>query len=58
MPANLAQNLPTLSADELATLYGDLTSVVAYPRGNPIREGVINGMCLFYYIYHVLLFLI
>lgn len=43
MPTNLAKSLPTLSADELATLFGNLSSVLAYPRGNPIREGVIDG---------------
>lgn len=43
MPERLAVHLPFVSADERATLFGSITSVTAYPRGDPIREGVIMG---------------
>ncbi|KAI5118116.1 hypothetical protein M0805_003470 [Coniferiporia weirii] len=41
MPGNLAKNLPQLSADERTALFGSITDVLKYPRGNAIREGVI-----------------
>lgn len=44
MPEKLAKHLPQLSASERATLFGSITSVTQYPRGNPIREGVISGL--------------
>ncbi len=43
MPIKLAFYLPSLSAEDRATLFGSLVAVTAYPRGNPIREGVISG---------------
>lgn len=43
MPDKLAQHLPFMSDEERAKIYGSITAVVAYPRGHPIREGVING---------------
>ncbi|KAI0755989.1 drug:h+ antiporter [Irpex lacteus] len=43
MPKNLAKYLPQLSAEERAKLYGSLTTVTTYPRGDPIREGVITA---------------
>lgn len=43
MPKNLAKYLPQLSAEERAKLYGSLTTVTQYPRGDPIREGVITA---------------
>ena len=41
MPEKLAAHLPQLNATARATLFGSITSVTAYPRGDPIREGVI-----------------
>ncbi|KAH8118651.1 drug:h+ antiporter [Phellopilus nigrolimitatus] len=43
MPGRLAAALPGLSADERAALFGSITDVLAYPRGDPIREGVISA---------------
>ena len=43
MPDNLAKNLPQLSAEQRAELFGSITDVLTYPRGDPIREGVITG---------------
>ncbi|KJA24470.1 hypothetical protein HYPSUDRAFT_200666 [Hypholoma sublateritium FD-334 SS-4] len=44
MPIKLVFYLPSLSAEDRATLFGSLVAVTAYPRGNPIREGVISGV--------------
>ncbi|EIW85960.1 MFS general substrate transporter [Coniophora puteana RWD-64-598 SS2] len=41
MPENLAKYLPELSDEQRKALYGSITDVVKYPRGDPIREGVI-----------------
>ncbi|EIW80434.1 drug:h+ antiporter [Coniophora puteana RWD-64-598 SS2] len=41
IPANLEKYLPNLSDAERERLYASITSVMKYPRGNPIREGVI-----------------
>lgn len=43
MPDNLAKYLPWLTDAERAELYGSITSVTAFPRGDPVREGVIQG---------------
>ena len=43
MPSNLEKYLPQLTDAERAELYGSITSVTAYPRGDPVREGVILG---------------
>ncbi|KAI0337328.1 drug:h+ antiporter [Trametopsis cervina] len=43
MPKNLAKFLPQLTAEQRATLFGSLTDVTTYPRGDPIREGVIDA---------------
>jgi len=43
MPDNLAKYLPWLTDAERAELYGSITSVTASPRGDPVREGVIQG---------------
>lgn len=43
MPDNLAKNLPQLSAEQRAQLFGSITDVLEYPRGDPVREGVIEG---------------
>ncbi|KAH8109673.1 drug:h+ antiporter [Phellopilus nigrolimitatus] len=43
MPEKLAAALPQLSADERAALFGSITDVLQYPRGSPIREGVISA---------------
>ncbi|OAX34932.1 MFS general substrate transporter [Rhizopogon vinicolor AM-OR11-026] len=43
MPANLEKYLSWLSDEQRAELYGSITSARAYPRGDPIREGVINA---------------
>ncbi len=34
---------PQLTDEERTTLFGSLYAVAVYPRGNPIREGVILG---------------
>ncbi|KAF8887863.1 drug:h+ antiporter [Gymnopilus junonius] len=49
MPERLAVHLPFVSADERAILFGSITSVTAYPRGDPIREGVIMEYHLMIY---------
>ncbi|XP_006455502.1 hypothetical protein AGABI2DRAFT_187797 [Agaricus bisporus var. bisporus H97] len=43
MPARMAKHLPFLSQNEQAELFGSIVSVTQYPRGNPIREGVIQA---------------
>lgn len=43
MPDKLAQYLPFLSEAERKELYGSITQAAAKPRGDPIREGVIQG---------------
>ena len=43
MPGKLAYYLPQLTDEERTTLFGSLYAVAVYPRGNPIREGVILG---------------
>ncbi|PSS03712.1 hypothetical protein PHLCEN_2v3966 [Hermanssonia centrifuga] len=43
MPEKLAKYLPQLSEADRSTLFGSITSVTEYPRGNPIREGVISA---------------
>ena len=43
MPANLRRFLPFLSEEERMKLYGDIPAVLSYPRGHPVREGVILG---------------
>ena len=42
MPDNLSKHLTgLLSQDQINALFGSLTDVLKYPRGDPIREGVI-----------------
>ena len=41
MPKKLAEHLPDLPAANRTALFDSITSVTAYPRGTPIREGVI-----------------
>ncbi|KAH0838678.1 major facilitator superfamily domain-containing protein [Lanmaoa asiatica] len=48
MPGNLEKYLPWLTDAQRAELYGSITSVTAFPRGDPVREGVIQGGCLFF----------
>jgi len=43
MPGNLEKYLPWLTDAERAELYGSITSVTASPRGDPVREGVIQA---------------
>jgi hypothetical protein len=43
MPTRLAYHLPFLSADDRALLFGSIYGAVAYPRGDPVREGVISA---------------
>ncbi|THH28555.1 hypothetical protein EUX98_g5621 [Antrodiella citrinella] len=43
MPKNLAKYISFVSAEEQATLFGSITDVTQYPRGTPIREGVIQA---------------
>jgi hypothetical protein len=44
MPGALAKHLPQANATELATLYGSIAAVRAFPAGHPIRDGAIDGM--------------
>ncbi|TDL21860.1 MFS general substrate transporter [Rickenella mellea] len=43
MPDRLVKYLPFLSENERAKLFGDITSVLSIPRGDPTREGVIHA---------------
>ncbi|KLO12475.1 drug:h+ antiporter [Schizopora paradoxa] len=43
MPSNLAKYLPSLSDIERSRLFGNISSVLDIPRGDPIREGVIEA---------------
>lgn len=43
MPGNLTKYLPWLTDAERTELYGSITSVTTLPRGDPVREGVIQG---------------
>lgn len=43
MPKNLDKYIPFVPADQRAALFGSITDVTQYPRGTPIREGVIQG---------------
>ncbi|KIJ58509.1 hypothetical protein HYDPIDRAFT_178059 [Hydnomerulius pinastri MD-312] len=43
MPANLEKYLPWLTDEQRAELYGSITSVTSSPRGDPVREGVIQA---------------
>lgn len=49
MPGNLAKALPNVSEELRAELFSSITDVLEYPRGDEIREGVINGTSLFTY---------
>lgn len=43
MPGNLEKYLPWLSDEQRAELYGSITLAASYPRGDPVREGVIDA---------------
>ncbi|KAG0701988.1 major facilitator superfamily domain-containing protein [Suillus ampliporus] len=43
MPGNLAKYLPWMTDEQRAELYGSIDLVQSYPRGDPVREGVINA---------------
>lgn len=44
MPGNLARHLAgLLPQEEIDALFGSLTGVLKYPRGDPVREGVIEA---------------
>lgn len=43
MSDNVAKNLPLWSVDQRACLFGSITDVLTYHRGDPVREGVISG---------------
>ncbi|KAF9229770.1 MFS general substrate transporter [Gyrodon lividus] len=43
MPTNLEKYLPWLTDEQRAELYGSITSVTSSPRGDPVREGVIQA---------------
>jgi hypothetical protein len=43
MPGALAQNLPSLSVEKRAELFGSITAAAEYPMGDPIRTGVIQA---------------
>lgn len=46
MPKQLEIHLPGVNATTRDTLFGSITSIAAYPPGDPIREGVIQGALL------------
>ena len=41
MPQQLAEHIPSANATEIATLFSSITSVAAFPFGDPVREGAI-----------------
>ncbi|KXN85124.1 Siderophore iron transporter 3 [Leucoagaricus sp. SymC.cos] len=43
MPGKLAKCLSFLPADQQAELFSSITAAIQYPRGNPVREGVIQA---------------
>ncbi|KAJ7599324.1 drug:h+ antiporter [Mycena floridula] len=43
MPGKLAHYLPDVSQADRDALYSSITTAASYPRGNPIREGVISA---------------
>lgn len=43
MPGRLAIHLPFVPEEDRLQLFGSITAVIAFPRGDPIREGAING---------------
>lgn len=43
MPGKLAQHLSFVPEEDRLQLFGSITAVIAYPRGDPIREGAIQG---------------
>ncbi|RDB27339.1 Siderophore iron transporter 3 [Hypsizygus marmoreus] len=43
MPGKLALHLPDVSEEDRATLFGSIVAAIEYPRGSPIREGVIQA---------------
>lgn len=53
MPKKLDKYLSFIPQEQRDTLFGSITDVVAYPRGDPIREGVISGTyppCLLFHL--------
>ena len=40
---NMRKELPNVPEEQLQQLYGSIVSVIQFPRGSEIREGVING---------------
>ena len=46
MPDKLAQYLPFITQQERDTLYNNISFVLAFERGHPVREGVIQGKAL------------
>jgi len=49
MPRRLELHLPFLTDEERAQLFGSIYAAAQYPRGNPIREGVIGGKHSLFY---------
>jgi hypothetical protein len=43
MPGRLAKHLSFISTEEQQALFGSITNILAYPPGDPIREGAIQG---------------
>jgi hypothetical protein len=43
MPGKLEKHLPFLTEAKREELFGSITSVMTSPRGDPVREGVIQG---------------
>ncbi|KAG5639035.1 hypothetical protein H0H81_007648 [Sphagnurus paluster] len=43
MPGKLAKYLPFVSDEDRTELFGSIVNALAYPRGSPIREGVIQA---------------
>jgi hypothetical protein len=48
MPGKLLKYLPFATDTERAQLFGSIGSAVAFPRGHPVREGVIQGEIAFF----------
>ncbi|KAF2101793.1 MFS general substrate transporter [Rhizodiscina lignyota] len=43
LPGELMKRLPADAIDDFATIYGDLTTQLSYPKGTPVRDAVIGA---------------
>lgn len=44
MPGKLALHLPFVPEADRKLLFGSIVAAAQYPRGHPVREGVIQGL--------------